>query len=329
MNTFFLKPKVLLATAASCLGLIFSAQVHSQTDYPARPVKLVVSFAAGGPTDIFARLIASKLSEKLGQPIVVENKPGGGSNIGSAYVARSAPDGYTLLIGTVANTTSMGTYSNPGYDTSKDFEHITQIMSSPSVLVVNNDLPVKTLDELIAYAKANPGKLTYASSGAGGMQHHAGEMLKLRAGIDVVHIPYKGAAPARNDVISGTVNMGFKTASGVMSAILAGQLRAIAVAGSARLAQLPDTPTMAEAGMPGLEADSWNGLFAPAGTPPEIVNKLATATIEILQTPEIAERFAAISAVPVGSSPADFSVFVISEVDKWGKVAKQANVKIN
>lgn len=329
MGSFLAKSKIWLGNGAVCLGLAVSSQAIAQQDYPNQPIRLVVSFAAGGPTDIFARLIASKLSEKLGQPIVVENKPGGGSNIGSAYVARAKPDGYTLLIGTVANTTSMGTYSNPGYDTVKDFEHITQIMSSPSVLVVNNDLPVRTLDELIAYAKANPGKLTYASSGAGGMQHHAGEMLKLRAGIDAVHIPYKGAAPARTDVISGTVNMGFKTASGAMPSILSGQLRPIAVAGSARLSQIPDTPTMAEAGMPGLEADSWNGLFAPAGTPPEVINKLADATIEILKSPEIAERFAVISAVPVGSTPVEFSAYVSSEVDKWGKVAKEANVKIN
>ena len=329
MKTLLKKSKIGLSIAASCLGLVFSSQAVSQQDYPNQPIRLVVSFAAGGPTDIFARMVASQLSDKLGQPIIVENKPGGGSNIGSAYVARAKPDGYTLLIGTVANTTSMGTYTNPGYDTIKDFEHITQIMSSPSVLVVNNDLPIKTLDELIAYAKANPGKLSYASSGAGGMQHHAGEMLKLRTGIDVTHIPYKGAAPARNDVISGTVDMGFKTGAGVMPSILSGQLRPIAVAGSTRLAQIPDVPTMAEAGMPGIEADSWNGIFAPAGTPPEVINKIAEATIEILKTPEIAERFAAISAVPVGSSPSEFSVYVTSEVNKWGQVAREANVKVN
>lgn len=329
MKTLLKKSRVWLSAGIACFGLTVSSQAIAQQDYPNKPIRLIVSFAAGGPTDIFARLIASKLSDKLGQPMIVENRPGGGSNIGSALVARADPDGYTLLIGTTANTTSMGTYANPGYDTVKDFEHITQIMSSPSVLVVSNNLPVNTLAELIAYAKKNPGKLTYASSGAGGMQHHAGEMLKLRAGIDAVHIPYKGAAPARTDVISGRVDMGFKTGAGVMPSILGGQLRPIAVAGSSRLAQLPDTPTMAEAGMPGLEADSWNGLFAPAGTPPEIINKLAHATIEILKTPEIAERFAVISSVPVGSSPAEFSAYVASEVKKWGAVAKEANVKIN
>lgn len=310
-------------------GALCATQALGQPNYPAQPIRLIVSFAAGGPTDIFARLVASKLEKELGQPIIVENKPGGGSNIGSEFVAKAKPDGYTLLIGTVANATNMGIYKNLGYDTARDFAPITQIMSSPSVLVVNNNLPVRSLSELIAYAKARPGKLSYASSGAGGMQHHAGELLKLRAGIDVIHIPYKGAAPALTDVIGGTVDFGFKTASGVMPAILSGKVRPLAVAGNTRLAQLPDVPTMAEAGMPDLEADSWNGLFAPAGTPPAIINRLANATIAILQTPEIKERFAAISATPVGSSPEEFSKYVKAEIAKWGMVAKQANVQVN
>ena len=310
-------------------GVLFATHAFSQPSYPAQPIRLIVSFAAGGPTDIFARVVASKLEKELGQPIIVENKPGGGSNIGSEFVAKAKPDGYTLLVGTVANATNMGIYKNLGYDTARDFVPITQIMSSPSVLVVNINLPIRTLDELVAYIKARPGKLSYASSGAGGMQHHAGELLKLRAGIDALHIPYKGAAPALTDVIGGTVDFGFKTASGVMPAILSGKVRPIAVAGSARLAQLPDVPTMAEAGMPDLEADSWNGLFAPAGTPPAIIKRLADATIAILKTPEIKERFAAISATPVGSTPEEFSKYVKAEIAKWGMVAKQANVKVN
>ena len=313
----------------ACLGAFVTTQVMSQTAYPSQPIRLIVSFAAGGPTDIFARVVASKLEKELGQPIIVENKPGGGSNIGSEFVAKAKPDGYTLLVGTVANATNMGIYKNLGYDTARDFVPITQIMSSPSVLVVNINLPIRTLDELVAYIKARPGKLSYASSGAGGMQHHAGELLKLRAGIDALHIPYKGAAPALTDVIGGTVDFGFKTASGVMPAILSGKVRPIAVAGSARLAQLPDVPTMAEAGMPDLEADSWNGLFAPAGTPPAIINRLAEATLAILKTQDIKERFAAISATPVGSTPEEFSKYVKAEIAKWGMVAKQANVQVN
>jgi tripartite-type tricarboxylate transporter receptor subunit TctC len=329
MRVFLVGIKKYLGLSLAFFGALMATSASSQPAYPAQPIRLIVSFAAGGPTDVFARLIASKLEKELGQPIIVENKPGGGSNIGSEFVAKAKPDGYTLLVGTVANTTNMGIYKNLGYNTVRDFAPITQIMSSPSVLVVNADLPVKTLAELVAYVKARPGKLNYASSGAGGMQHHAAEMLKLRAGIDVLHIPYKGAAPALTDVIGGTVSMGFKTASGVMPAIQSGKVRPIAVAGSQRLAQLPDVPTMAEAGMPGIEADSWNGLFAPAGTPPAIINKLADATIAILKTQEIKDRFAAISATPVGSTPAEFSQYVKDEVEKWGKVAKEANVQLN
>ncbi|CAN1503998.1 PBP2_Bug27 domain containing protein [Burkholderiaceae bacterium] len=301
----------------------------AQTSYPERPIRLIVSFAAGGPTDIFARLVAVRLEKELGQPIIVENKPGGGSNIGSEFVARAKPDGYTLLLGTIANTTNMALYKNLGYDTERDFVHITQIMSSPSILVVNNNIPAKNLAELIAYVQANPGKLSYASSGAGGLQHHAGELLKLRANLDMLHIPYKGAAPALTDVVGGNVAMGFKTASGVMPTILNGRVRAIAVAGRQRLAQLPDLPTMIEAGMPDFEADSWNGLFAPAGTPPDIIAKLAKATIAILKSDEIAEKFATISATPVGSTPEQFKRYVHEEVMKWGQVAKQAGVTID
>ena len=300
----------------------------AQTSYPERPIRLIVSFAAGGPTDIFARLVAVRLEKELGQPVIVENKPGGGSNIGSEFVARAKPDGYTLLLGTIANTTNMALYKNLGHDTERDFIHITQIMSSPSILVVNNNIPAKNLAELIAYVQANPGKLSYASSGAGGLQHHAGELLKLRANLDMLHIPYKGAAPALTDVVGGNVAMGFKTASGVMPTILNGRVRAIAVAGRQRLAQLPDLPTMIESGMPEFEADSWNGLFAPAGTPPDIIAKLAKATIAILKSDEIAEKFATISATPVGSTPEQFKRYVHEEIVKWGQVAKQAGVKI-
>jgi tripartite-type tricarboxylate transporter receptor subunit TctC len=301
----------------------------AQTSYPERPIRLIVSFAAGGPTDIFARLVAVRLEKELGQPIIVENKPGGGSNIGSEFVARAKPDGYTLLLGTIANTTNMALYKNLGYDTERDFVHITQIMSSPSILVVNSNIPAKNLAELIAYVQANPGTLSYASSGAGGLQHHAGELLKLRANLDMLHIPYKGAAPALTDVMGGNVAMGFKTASGVMPTILNGRVRAIAVAGRQRLAQLPDLPTMIESGMPDFEADSWNGLFAPVGTPPDIIAKLAKATIAILKSDEIAEKFATISATPVGSTPEQFKAYVHQEVVKWGQVAKQAGVTID
>jgi len=265
---------------ASVLGLALSATgLHArmsmaQTSYPDKPIKLIVPFAAGGPTDMVGRLMAHGMEKELGQNIIVENKPGGGSNIGSEFVARAKPDGYTLLLGTVANATNMSIYNNLNYNIERDLVAITQFMSSPSVLVVHPSLPINNLNELIAYAKANPGKLSFASSGAGGSPHLAGEMLKLRAGIDLLHVPYKGASPALNDVLGGNVSMGFMTAAGALPSINAGKLRPIAVAGLQRLPQLPNVPTMGEAGMADFEVSSWNGLFAPAGTPPAICKNL-------------------------------------------------------
>lgn len=306
----------------------FGLSATAQAKYPDKPIKIIVGFAAGGPTDIVARLVANRLDKILGQPVIVENKPGGGSNIASAEAARAKPDGYTLFLGTIANATNMSVYKNLSYDTERDFVPITQLVSSPSVLVVNNDLPVKTLAELIAYAKANPGKLSYASSGAGGSPHLAGEMLKQRAGIDALHVPYKGAAPAMNDVMGGTVSMDFKTASGVTSTIQAGRLRAIAIASGTRLPQLPDVPTLAELGFKDFEVSSWSGLFAPKGTPPEIINTIAKATIEILNNPDVRKQLEAMGAIPVGSTPAEFQKYVRSEIEKWAVVAKAANIQL-
>ena len=289
---------------------------YAQSSYPDRPIRLIVPFAAGGPTDIIGRLMAHGMEKELGQNIIVENKPGGGSNIGSELVARAKPDGYTLLLGTIANATSMSIYNNLNYNTERDLVAITQFMSSPSVLVVNPSLPIKTLKELIAYAKANPGKLSYASSGAGGSPHLAGEMLKLRSNIDLLHVPYKGASPALNDVMGGNVSMGFMTAAGALPSINAGKLRAIAVAGSQRLPQLPDVPTMAEAGMPDFEVSSWNGLFAPAGTPPAILKKLADAALKVINQPEMQKQFESHASQGVGGTPEQFKQYVRAEIVK-------------
>lgn len=306
----------------------FGLSAAAQAKYPDKPIKILVGFAAGGPTDVIARLIGSRMEKILGQPIIIDNKPGGGSNIASTEAARAKPDGYTLFVGTVANATNMSVYKKLNYDTERDFIPISQLVSSPSVLVVTNGLPVKNLKELIAYAKANPGKLTFASSGAGGSPHLAGEMLKQRAGIDALHIPYKGAAPAMNDVTGGTVSMGFKTASGVTGAILAGRVRAIAIASNQRLPQLPDVPTLAELGFKDFEVSSWSGLFAPKGTPPEIINTLAKATIEVIKSPDVHKQLEAMGAIPVGSTPEEFKKYVRSEIEKWGVVAKAANIQL-
>jgi tripartite-type tricarboxylate transporter receptor subunit TctC len=317
--------------ALACAMLLFTTlatPAFGQNKYPDRPVKIIVGFPPGGPTDIVARLIANRLEKALGQSFIVENKPGGGSNIGSQEAARAKPDGYTLFLGTVANATNISTYKKLNYDTQRDFIPISQLVSSPSILVANNDQPFKTLPELIAYAKANPGKLAYATSGPGGSPHLAGEMLKLRAGIDLLHVPYKGAAPAMNDVIGGQVGIGFKTASGVTTTLQAGKLRPIAVAGRERMPQLPNVPTLIELGFPDFEVSSWSGLLAPTGTPPDIINLLAKTTVEIMKSPDIRKQLEGIGAFPVGSTPEEFKKYIDDEIKKWAVVAKAANIEL-
>jgi tripartite-type tricarboxylate transporter receptor subunit TctC len=317
----------IVATTFLALPLALAPAVAiAQSAYPAKPIRLVVPFPPGGATDVVARSIGQKLSDALGQPVVVENKAGASSNIGSEFVARSAPDGYTLLLGTIANATNMTYYPRMTYDTLRDLVPITQTMSAPSILVVHPSLPVKNLQELLAYARANPGKLSFASSGAGGSPHLAGEMLKLRAGIDMVHVPYKGAGPALQDTLAGNVQVAFKTSLSAVPHIQSGKLRGIAVAANKRVAQLPDVPTMAEAGMPDFEVSSWNGLLAPAGTPKEIVDRLYAETAKALRSPDLIERFAAQGAEPVGSSPEEFRAYIRAEVEKWGKVIKAAGI---
>jgi tripartite-type tricarboxylate transporter receptor subunit TctC len=315
---------VLLLTGLA--GAAF-AQGDAGVAYPTRPIRLVVGYAPGGATDLAARLVAQKLQEGWGQPVVVENKPGAGSNIASELVARAAPDGYTLLMGTIANATNMSMYRSPGYDTLRDFVPVSQVMSAPSVLVVAPAAPFSDLAGLIAAARARPGALTFASSGAGGSPHLAGELLKLRAGIDLTHVPYKGAAPALTDVVSGVVSMGFMTALSAVPHMQSGRLKPIAVAAERRLAQIPSVPTMAELGLKDFEVSSWSGLFAPARTPPEIVARLHREVARILALPEVREKFAAQGAEPVGSSPEQFRGYVRAEIDKWAQVVRASGAR--
>jgi len=311
------------------LALLFTPFAFAQDSYPSRPIKLIVPFPPGGATDIVGRLMAQKLQEALGQPVVVENKAGAGSNIGSEQVAKAAPDGYTLLLGTIANATNMSIYKNMPYDTLRDFAPVTQTMAAPSVLVVTNALPANNLKELIALAKVQPGKLSFASSGAGGSPHLAGELLKLRAGIDLIHVPYKGAAPALVDVVSGVVSMGFKTALSAIPHMQSGKLKPLAVAATRRLAQIPNVPTMAEAGLPDFEVSSWNGVLAPARTPPEVIARLNQELVRILATQDVKDRFAAQAAEPVGSTPEQFRAYIRSEIDKWAQVVRASGAKID
>lgn len=330
MKHFFKKSSVTLAAAAIATATsIIPLSASAQATYPDRPIRMIVPFAPGGATDIVARLVGAKLSERLGQPVVIDNKAGGGSNIGAAEAARAKPDGYTMLMGTIAQAINPAVYSTIGYQTLKDFDFVTLTMTSPSILVVNKDVPANTVAELIAWAKANPGKLTLASSGAGGSPHMAAELLKLRTGIDYLHVPYKGANPAMNDVLSGVVMGGFKTATAAMPQIQAGQVKALAVAAPERLKGLPNVPTMAEAGVPDFNVASWNGIMVPKGTPQAIIDKLAAESIAILQQPDVIEQFESRAAVAGGNSPEEFRKFVEKEMATWKQVADTANVRVN
>ena len=316
--------KALLSVLLACTTVHALAQ-----SYPAKPVRVIVGYTPAGATDIVARALGAKLQELLKQPVVVENRPGANSNIANELVAKSPADGYTLLVGTIAVAINMGAYRDLGYDTLRDFAPVTQIVSSPSVLVVHPAFPARDLKELIALAKANPGKYAFASTGNGSSPHLAGELLKHRAGIDIVHVPYKGAGPALNDLVAGHVPIGFQTALSAMPQMQAGRLRVIAVAAHKRLAQLPEAPTMAEAGLPDFEVSSWNGLFAPAKTSPEVIAILNDASVKALATPELRGKLLAQGAEPVGSTPEAFREYVRSEIDKWGAVIRTSGARFD
>jgi tripartite-type tricarboxylate transporter receptor subunit TctC len=318
---------ILLALACLIASLCAAS---AATAYPARPITVVVGFPPGGASDIMARILTAKLGSVLGQPFVVDNRPGAGGNVAGEFVAHAAPDGYTLLLGNNAIlATNISLYPKTGFDPVKDFAPISLIGTQANVLVVNDAVPAHSLAELIALAKANPGKLNFASSGYGLAAHLAGELFKAQARVDIVHVPYKGSAPALEDVIAGQDQMMFATTSGVMGFLENGQVRALAVTTLKRTAILPNVPTMDELGLHGFEATTWHGLVAPAGTPPAIVATLHQAIVETLADPGVGELLKKLGIDVVGSTPPEFAAYIKSEIPKWAAVIKASGAQLN
>lgn len=306
-----------------------SASADLASDYPNRPVRVVVGYQAGGPTDVVARLLATQLQTTFGQPFVVENKPGAGSNIASDHVAGAKADGYTLLFAAAPIASNGFVYKNLKWDVRKSFAPISQVMSAPAILAVSPTLPVHTLADLIALARKQPGKLSFASTGNGGTQHLAGEMLKQQAGINMIHVPYKGASSVITDLIAGNVSMAFMTSVSAMPYLKAGQIRPIAVTAPKRLTLLPNVPTMAEGGVPGLEVDSWSGLFAPAGTPRPIIEKLQQAVIKAVATAEMRDNLQPQGAVLVGNTSSEFKAYIDKDVEHMARLFQTVKVTLD
>jgi tripartite-type tricarboxylate transporter receptor subunit TctC len=294
--------------------------------YPARPVRWIVGFPAGGAADIVARIMAQSLSERLGQQFVIENRPGAGSNIAAASVVRAPPDGYTLLWITQVNATNATLYDNLGFDFIRDFVPVASISRGPFVMLVNPSFPAKTVPEFIAYAKANPGKINMASGGNGTASHIAGELFKFMAGVDMVHVPYKGSAPSITDLLGGQVQVDFDLVSAAIEHVRAGNLRALAVTTATRQPVLPDTPTVGEF-VPGYEASGWVGIGAPRSTSADIVEKLNREVNTALADPKMKARLADLGNTVFPSSPAEFEKFIAGEIDKWAKVIKFAGIR--
>ena len=316
------------AVAAFFLALASPSSSYAQASYPDKPVRIIVPFAAGGVADLLPRIVGEKLTRKWGQPVVVENKTGAAGNIGMAEGARAAPDGYTLLLAPAGNlTVNPKLFPNLPFDTDRDLTPVTLLAQSPNVLVVHPSVPAKTFRELLAYAKANPGKLNFASPGDGSGAHLAGELLNADAGITTQHVPYKGMAPAVNDLLGGQVQMMFAGISTVMQHVKAGKLVALAIASPRRSPQLPDVPTVAESGLPGFDVTSWYGIVVRSGTPPAIVQKVQRDMAEALQSPDVQARLQDLGLEPVGNTPAEFKARIEAESRKWGAIVESAGIK--
>lgn len=322
-----------LAVAAATASAAVAAGAQSPAgpgavSYPVRPIRFICPIAPGGSVDIASRAIAQKLSESLGQQVVVDNRSGGGGNIGAEIASKAPPDGYTMVMGSSSTFAVNPTlYRNLKYDAIRDFSPVSMVSFAPNVLVVHPTVPASSVKELVALAKAKPGFLAFASSGTGGAPHLAGELFKMVAGVDIIHVPYRGTGQAVADLLAGQVPMSFGTALALLQHIKAGKLRALAVTSHRRIAALPEVPTMAEAGLPGVEVTSWNGVLVPAGTPRAIVVKLNREMVRILNSTEMKERMSSQGAEAAGNTPEEFGAFIKSEIAKWGKVVRAAGLR--
>jgi tripartite-type tricarboxylate transporter receptor subunit TctC len=316
----------LMAAAALLAALALPAQAEAQ-EWPARQVTLIVPFSAGGTTDLFGRLLSQHLQQKTGQPFIVENRAGAGGNLGTQLVARAAPDGYTFLVGTVStHAINPFLYSKLPYDTVKDFQPVSLIARLPNILVVNPSLPVNTVPELVTYLKANPDKLSYGSSGVGTSIHLAAELFKIKTGTTMTHVPFRSSGDVMNNLTGGHIELAFDNITLAWTQVKAGRLRALAVTSTERSTIAPDVPTMADT-IAGFEATSWHGVFAPAGTPKPIVDKMAAEMKRILELPDVKEKLAELGALAAPMTPEEFTKFIDGERAKWAEVVKAAGVK--
>ena len=322
--------RCLIAGWMVAIGLIMGIPAAwSQSQYPSRPIRLIVPYPPGGAVDPIARTIGQKLNEAWGQPVVVDNKPGAGTIIGTEIVAKAAPDGYTVILASSNHAVNPAMYGKLPYDPVKDFTPINLVSIIPLMLVVNPQVPVKSTKELIDYLKTKPGQLNFSSAGNGSTTHLAGELFKSMAGVDIVHVAYKGSGPSVAGVMAGETSVASDSIFLQLPQVKAGKLRALAVTGTKRTSLAPELPTVSEAGLPGYEAYAWVGFLAPAGTPREIVQKWHQEITRILQLPEVRERQISQGVEPVGSTPEYFADFIKTEISKWGKVVKQAGIKLD
>ncbi|MGZ5261337.1 MAG: Bug family tripartite tricarboxylate transporter substrate binding protein [Burkholderiales bacterium] len=318
------RSKLRALVAAIAIGLTCGASAQS---FPVKPVRLIVPFPPGGGTDVVSRMLGQKLTEMWGQQVIIDNRPGASMMIGHELGAKAPPDGYTLVMSSNNHTINPSVYKTIPYDTVKDFAPVTLIGTSPLVLVVHPSLPVRTTKELIALAKSKKGELTYASSGSGGPLHMAGELFKLRAGVDMTHVPYKGSGPAETDLVGGHVQVLFAGPVSASGHIKAGKMKPLAVTSLKRSRTFPNLPTISEEALPGYEAGIWWGLLAPAATPREVINKLHADFVKVLQMPDTQQKLLSQGGEPVGSTPEQFQKMIVTEIAQWAKVVKAANIK--